>query len=92
MYARFFFFFLNNKIKKWMKVFQFHKKKKESEDTKIKVGKETRIHEIFLFFFLITDLTRFGFSPSTSTFHNGRSFMVSFKRQGRRNIFPDLDL
>lgn len=52
MYARFFFFFLNNKIKKWMKVFQFHKKKKkESEDTKIKVGKETRIHEIFLFFF-----------------------------------------
>lgn len=92
MYVRFFFFFLNNKIKRWMKIFQFQKKK--NENIKIKVRKEDEDSRVFSFFFLITDLARFGFSRSTSTFHNGRSFMVSFKQQkkGRRNIFPDLDL
>lgn len=91
MYVHFFFFFLNNKIKRWMKIFQFQKK---NENIKIKVRKEDEDSRVFSFFFLITDLARFGFSRSTSTFHNGRSFMVSFKQQkkGRRNIFPDLDL
>lgn len=73
-----------------MKIFQFQKK---NEDIKIKVRKEDEDSRVFSFFFLITDLARFGFSRSTSTFHNGRSFMVSKQqKKGRRNIFPDLDL